>query len=56
MRRIALGMLVFVVSPLVAQSPTYHITHTYALGGDGGWDYIVPERRSAASSSGAQVG
>lgn len=38
-----LGILVIVVSPLVAQSPGYRITHTYALGGDGGWDYIVPE-------------
>jgi len=43
MRRIVLGILVLVVSPLVAQSPAYRITHTYALGGDGGWDYIVPE-------------
>ena len=23
----------------------YRITHTYALGGDGGWDYIVPDPR-----------
>jgi len=22
---------------------SYRITHTYALGGDGGWDYIVPD-------------
>jgi len=29
--------------PLLAQSVSYHITQTYALGGDGGWDYIVPE-------------
>jgi DNA-binding beta-propeller fold protein YncE len=21
----------------------YHITHTYALGGDGSWDYVVPD-------------
>jgi DNA-binding beta-propeller fold protein YncE len=26
---------------LMAQS--YEITHTYALGGEGGWDYIVPD-------------
>jgi VWFA-related protein len=26
-----------------AQSPSYRITHTYTLGGDGGWDYIVPD-------------
>jgi DNA-binding beta-propeller fold protein YncE len=29
---------------LAAQPPsTYRITHTYLLGGDGGWDYIVPD-------------
>ena len=22
---------------------TFHITHTYALGGDGSWDYVVPD-------------
>jgi len=27
-----------------AQSPSaYRITHTYALGGEGGWDYVVPD-------------
>jgi len=30
--------------PLFAQSPSpYRITRTYALGGDGSWDYIVPD-------------
>jgi DNA-binding beta-propeller fold protein YncE len=29
---------------LVAQSPSgYRITHTYTLGGDGSWDYVVPD-------------
>jgi DNA-binding beta-propeller fold protein YncE len=29
---------------LLAQSKTsYHVTHTYTLGGDGGWDYVVPD-------------
>jgi len=29
---------------LTAQSTApYHIAHTYALGGDGGWDYVVPD-------------
>jgi hypothetical protein len=29
---------------LLAQSSSmYRITHTYVLGGDGGWDYIVPD-------------
>ncbi len=27
---------------LLAQS-TYHVTHTYTLGGDGSWDYVVPD-------------
>ena len=32
---------------LHAQStPSYGVTHTYALGGDGGWDYIVPDNPS----------
>lgn len=29
---------------ILGQSPSaYRITHTYALGGEGGWDYIVPD-------------
>jgi DNA-binding beta-propeller fold protein YncE len=29
---------------LLAQSKTsYHVTHTYTLGGDGSWDYVVPD-------------
>ncbi len=29
---------------LLAQSQSsYHITHTYALGGSGSWDYVVPD-------------
>ena len=32
---------------LGAQSSSiYRITHTYLLGGDGGWDYIVPDPAS----------
>src|SRR5882724_10663826 len=31
------------LTALFAQSPSYHVTHTYTLGGDGGWDYIVPD-------------
>src|SRR5215472_14846517 len=32
------------VALLLAQSRTsYHVTHTYTLGGDGGWDYVVPD-------------
>ncbi len=36
---------VFALAPLagsaVAQTPSYHIVHTYTLGGDGGWDYLA---------------
>src|SRR5258706_12122367 len=27
----------------VAQQPGYRVTHTYTLGGDGFWDYVVPD-------------
>src|SRR5258706_9563451 len=43
MRRIVVSMLAFIIAPLMAQSSAYRVTHTYPLGGDGGWDYIVPE-------------
>ena len=44
MRNIALVLTLATVTPLGAQSSsTYRITHTYTLGGDGGWDYIVPD-------------
>src|SRR3984893_5616463 len=44
MRNIALVLTLAAVTPLLAQSPSaYRITHTYTLGGDGGWDYICPD-------------
>jgi len=40
-------ILVFAVAaiaPLLAQSiSSYRVTHTYTLGGDGSWDYVVPD-------------
>src|SRR5258708_2151964 len=38
-------VLLFAAAPaLLAQSSSsYRITHSYTLGGDGGWDYIVPD-------------
>ena len=30
-------------SCVVAQSSSYRVTHTYILGGDGSWDYVVPD-------------
>ena len=41
MRQLILAALITV--PLIAQTSSYRITHTYALGGDGNWDYIVPD-------------
>jgi DNA-binding beta-propeller fold protein YncE len=43
MRHLLFGLLAVVAAPLLAQSSSYRITHTYTLGGDGGWDYIVPD-------------
>jgi DNA-binding beta-propeller fold protein YncE len=42
MRHAALVLTLVTAVPLFAQS-SYRITHTYTLGGDGGWDYIVPD-------------
>jgi DNA-binding beta-propeller fold protein YncE len=40
----ALASVLMVVGLVAAQSSsTYRITQTYTLGGDGGWDYIVPD-------------
>lgn len=43
MRYIVIVVLLCSVLPLPAQSPGYHIAQTYAPGGDGAWDYVVPE-------------
>ena len=44
MRHILLALTLAAVTPLLAQpSGPYHITHTYTLGGDGSWDYIVSD-------------
>jgi DNA-binding beta-propeller fold protein YncE len=42
-RYIALIVALAAAAPHAQSSPTYRITHTYPLGGDGGWDYIVPD-------------
>jgi len=44
MRNLALVLTLAATAPLFAQSgPSYHVTHTYTLGGDGSWDYVVPD-------------
>jgi len=41
MLRSILLLSVFAASSLSAQ--TYEITHTYNVGGEGGWDYVIPD-------------
>src|SRR2546428_3635676 len=44
MRNIMLMFVLAAIIPVLAQSSSsYHVTHTYTLGGDGSWDYIVPD-------------
>src|SRR5437867_12243681 len=44
MRTIVVVLAMAIVTPLLAQSSSvYRITHTYTLGGDGSWDYVVPD-------------
>ena len=44
MRHLAIVLVLATTSSLLAQSSSsYRITHTYTLGGDGSWDYIVPD-------------
>jgi len=43
MRTVAIILTIATASGLAQSSSSYRITHTYALGGDGGWDYIVPD-------------
>jgi DNA-binding beta-propeller fold protein YncE len=41
MRFFALGFLVLAAGAPMARAQSYHVTATYKLGGDGGWDYIA---------------
>ena len=44
MRYNAFVLTIATATALLAQSSsTYRVTHNYALGGDGSWDYIVPD-------------
>src|ERR1700712_4221010 len=36
-------ILMVVTMLLLAQAPSYHVNHTYTLGGAGTWDYVVPD-------------
>jgi DNA-binding beta-propeller fold protein YncE len=44
MRLSAFVLTIATATALLAQPfPSYRVTHTYTLGGDGSWDYIVPD-------------
>ncbi len=44
MRNVALVLTLATAASLLAQSSSsYRVTHTYLLGGDGSWDYVVPD-------------
>src|SRR5712671_6978860 len=44
MRNNVLVVALATIASLLGQaSSSYHVTHTYTLGGDGSWDYIVPD-------------
>jgi DNA-binding beta-propeller fold protein YncE len=44
MRKLALLFMAAAVAVANAQSPgSYHVTQRYALGGEGSWDYVVPD-------------
>lgn len=44
MRRVVLFLALVSAQRLAAQAPlAYRITHTWTLGGDGGWDYVIPD-------------
>ena len=44
MRRALLFLALAAAAPLAAQqSSSYHIAQTWPLGGDGSWDYVVPD-------------
>src|SRR5215469_2512347 len=44
MRPVSTFLALSTAALLLAQTQSsWHITHTYTLGGDGSWDYIVPD-------------
>ena len=43
MRIINILLTIAGAAVLPAQTTSYRVTHTYTLGGDGSWDYVVPD-------------
>jgi len=42
-RLVVLGLALAAGASLAAQAPAYRVARTFTLGGDGSWDYIVPD-------------
>jgi hypothetical protein len=52
MRTTAFALTLSAIATLTAQQPSaYRVTHTYTLGGDGFWDYVVPDPPNTGCSS-----
>jgi len=49
-------LLVIAVSLFAQTSSFYRITHTYTLGREGGWNYLVPDPPNHLYSSRARIG
>jgi DNA-binding beta-propeller fold protein YncE len=43
MRNIAIALTLPTMLLFAQSSSTYRVTHTYTLGGEGSWDYVVPD-------------
>jgi DNA-binding beta-propeller fold protein YncE len=42
-RLLTAAALMLVASPLLAQAPVYRVSGRFAVGGEGGWDYLMPD-------------
>ena len=43
MHRSILLLSLIAAAPVPLKAQAYFITHTYTIGGDGGWDYVIPD-------------
>jgi len=43
MRTFVIVFILTTAAVLAQPKPSFQITHTYTLGGEGGWDYVVPD-------------
>ena len=43
MRDLSLALVLTAASVLAQSTSPYRVTHSFTLGGDGSWDYVVPD-------------